>query len=128
MKNILDPLGLKVVRKLLETRWSPRNDVVSALLDFKSHIKSTLFQNAEKLEQKIETRTTTKGLLTKINNLGSTFLLCFWKTILERFNKKQFKLQRSDITLSSTWEVYSPLEEYRGTFETFEKEVIIMWK
>ena len=59
-----------------------------------------------------------------------TVLLCFWKTILERFNKNQVKLQRSDITLSSTCEVYSSLKEHimskRGTFEAFEKEAIIL--
>ena len=37
-------------------------------------------------------------------------------------------MQRSDITLSSTCEVYSSLKEYiiskRSTFEAFEKEVI----
>ena len=84
--DILDPLGLKVVKKLSETRWSARHNAVSALFDGYSHIKSALFQVAENLEQKVETRAVAKGLLNKINNLGFTVLLCFWKTILERFN------------------------------------------
>ena len=100
MKDIFDPLGLKVIKKLSETRWSARHDACSALLDGYSQIKSALFQVAENLEQKIETRATAKGLLNKINSLRITVLLCFWKTILERFNKNQFKLQRSNITLT----------------------------
>ena len=85
MKEILDPLGLKVVKKLSETRWSTGHDGY-ILFDSWSHIKSALFQVAENLEQKIETRDTAKALLDKINNLGI-------------FNKNQFKLQRSGITL-----------------------------
>ena len=85
MKEILDPLGLKVVKKLSETRWCTGHDGY-ILFNGLSHIKSALFQVAENLEQKIETRDTAKGLLDKINNLGI-------------FNKNQFKLQRSGITL-----------------------------
>ena len=52
---------------------------VSALFNSYSHIKSPLFQVAENLEQKIETRATAKkGLLNKINNLRFTILLCFY--------------------------------------------------
>ena len=77
MKDILDPLGLKVVKKLSETRWSTRHDAVSALFDGYIHIKSALFQIAENLKQKIEIRATAKGFLNKINNLAFTVLLCF---------------------------------------------------
>ena len=130
MKDILDSLDLKVVKKLSETRWSARHDAVSASLDGYSHIISAFFQIAKNLEQKIETRATAKGLLNKINNSGFTVLLCFWKTISERFNKNQFELQRSDITLTSTCEVYSYLKKYvmpkRGSFEAFEKEAITL--
>ena len=75
MKNILDPLGLKVVKKLSETRWSARHDAVSALLNGYSHNKSALFQVAENLEQQIERRATAKGFLSNINNLGFGFAL-----------------------------------------------------
>ena len=75
MKNILDPLGLKVVKKLSETRWSARHDAVSALLNSYSHNKSALFQVAENLEQQIERRATAKGFLNNINNLGFGFAL-----------------------------------------------------
>ena len=61
---------------------------MSALFDGYSHIKSALFQVAQNLGQKIETRTIAKGLLNKINNLEFTVLLLFWKT-LERFNINQ---------------------------------------
>ena len=53
MKDILDPLGLKVVKKLSETRWSARHNTVSALLDGYSYIKSALFQVADNLEQNL---------------------------------------------------------------------------
>ena len=53
MKYILDPLGLKVVKKLSETLWFARNDAASALFDSYSHIKYALFQVAENLEQKM---------------------------------------------------------------------------
>ena len=119
-----DPL---LVRKFkLRENFLLIYDTVSALFDGYSHIKSALFQVAENMEQKIETRATAKGFSNKINNLASTVLLCFWKTTLERFNKNQFKLQRSDIILSSICEVYSSLKVYimskRGTFEAFEKK------
>ena len=65
MKDILDPLGMKVVKKLSETCWSAEPDAVSALLDGYSHIKSAFFLVPENLEQKIETRATAKGLLKK---------------------------------------------------------------
>ena len=65
MKDILDPLGMKVVKKLSEIRWSAEPDAVSALLDGYSHIKSAFFLVPENLEQKIETRATAKGLLKK---------------------------------------------------------------
>ena len=60
MKDIFDPLGLNIVIKFLETRWFARHDTVSALFEGYNHIKSALFQVAENLEQKIETRTTAK--------------------------------------------------------------------
>ena len=76
-RYILEPLGLKVVKKLSGKRWSARHDVVSDLLDGYNHIKSALFQVAENSEQKIETRATAKGLLNKVNNLGFTVLKDF---------------------------------------------------
>ena len=33
--------------------------------------------------------------------MGLTVLLYLWKTILERFNKNQFKLRRSEVTLTA---------------------------
>ena len=77
MKDVLDPLGLKVVKKLSETRWYAQHDAVNALFDGYSHIKSALFQVAENLEQKFETRATAKGFLNNINNLAFIVLLCF---------------------------------------------------
>ena len=79
--------------------WSPWHDVISALFGSHSHIKSSFFQVAEKIEK----IATAKGLL---NNI----LHCFWKSILERFNKYQFKFYRSDITLNSSCEFYSSLK------------------
>ena len=79
--------------------WSPWHDVISALFGSHSHIKSSFFQIAEKIEK----IATAKGLL---NNI----LHCFWKSILERFNKYQFKFYRSDITLNSSCEFYSSLK------------------
>ena len=82
MKDILDPLGLKVVKKLSETSSkSSRHHAVSTLFDSYNHIKSALFQVAENLEQKIETRATAKGFLNEINDLG----FCFWKNHLRTF-------------------------------------------
>ena len=75
MKNILDPLGLKVVKKLSETRWFAQHDAVSALLNGYSHNKSALFQVVENLEQQIERRASAKGFLNNINNLGFGFTL-----------------------------------------------------
>ena len=53
MKDILDTLGINIVKKLSETLWFARNDAVSALFDSYSYIKSGLFQVAENVEQKI---------------------------------------------------------------------------
>ena len=53
MKDILDTLGINIVKKLSETLWFARNDTASALFDSYSHIKSALFQVAENVEQKI---------------------------------------------------------------------------
>ena len=47
MAGILDPLGLKVIKKHSETRWSARRDAINASSDGYSHIKSDLFQVAE---------------------------------------------------------------------------------
>ena len=130
MINTFDPLSLNVVTKLSETRWSALHDAISALFDGYSHIKLVLFQGAENLEQKIVTKASAKGFSNKINDLGLTVLLCFRKVILERFHKKQSKLQRSDIILNSICEVCSSLKEYamskRGKFEAFLKEVITL--
>ena len=79
MKDILDPLGLKVVKKLSETCSSARHDAVSALFDGYSHIKPALFHFAENSEQKIETRATAKRFLNKINNLDIQFYSAFGK-------------------------------------------------
>ena len=95
MKDILEPLGQKVVKDFSETRWSA-DMIVSALFDCSSHIKSALFLVAENLDQKIEIRATAKGLLNKINISGFAVLLCFWKTILQYFNKNQF-FKRSEV-------------------------------
>ena len=128
MTDILDPLGLKIVKKLSRIRWSVWHDAISILFDGYSHIKSALFEVAENFEQKIETRATAKGLFNKINKLEFTVLRCFWKTILECFNKNQLKLERSDIILSNTCEVYSSFKEYimskRGTSDAFGKKSI----
>ena len=132
MKDILNPLGLKVVKNLSETCLSARHDAISALFDSCSPIESAYVQVAENLEHKIETRATAKRLLNKFNKLAFTVLLCFWKTILKRFNKNQSKLQTSDITLNTSCEIYSSLKEYnmskRGTFEGFAKRSYHMWK
>ena len=129
MIDILDPLSLNVT-KLSETRWSALHDAICALFDGYSHIKLVLFQVAENSEQKIGTKASAKGFSNKINDLGLTVLLCFRKVILERFHKKQSKLQRSDIILNSICEVCSSLKEYamskRGKFEAFLKEVITL--
>lgn len=44
MMDILDPLDLKVVKRLSETPLSARHDAASALMDGCSHITSAPFQ------------------------------------------------------------------------------------
>ena len=91
-------------KKLSETR-SAGHVNINVLYDCYSHIKTTLFQVAENLEQKNETIATAKGVLNKINNLEITVLLC-----LDVSRKKQLKLQLLDVSLKSTCEIYSSLE------------------
>ena len=91
-------------KKLSETR-SAWHVNINVLYDCYSHIKTTLFQVAENLEQKNETIATAKGVLNKINNLEITVLLC-----LDVSRKKQLKLQLLDVSLKSTCEIYSSLE------------------
>ena len=47
MKDILDPLDLKVVKRLSETPLFARHDAASALLDGCSHLTSAPFQVEE---------------------------------------------------------------------------------
>ena len=113
-----------------ETCRSAQHDAISALFDGYIHIKSALFQVAKNLKQEVEIRSTAKRRLNNNNNLVFIVLLCFRKTLLEPLNKNQFKLQRSDVTLNSTCEIYSSLKEYimskRDTFGEFEKEAVTL--
>ena len=47
MKDILDPLDLKVVKRFSETPLFARHDAASALLDGCSHLTSAPFQVEE---------------------------------------------------------------------------------
>ena len=72
-------------KKLSEPRCFAQHDATSALFGGYSNTISALFQVAENLQQKIETRATAKGLLNKINNLGLTIIvksIHSWRNIL----------------------------------------------
>ena len=81
------PISPIVWQKKLSGTRSAWHVNINVLFDCYSHIKTTLFQVAENLEQKNETIATTKGVLNKINNLGITVLLCL-ENNLRTFQEK----------------------------------------
>lgn len=125
--NLKKAIGSKKVPKnLSKTRWSTRADACGALYDSYKEILAELDSISNDLTKKPTTRAEASGLAKQMRKFETAILLTIWKTILERIDKVNKKLQSANVTLTVVVDLYNSLINYliesSANFELFLKE------
>lgn len=119
-----------VLKNLSKTRWSARADASKALYSSYEQVLETLNSIGEDENQSKETKIEAKGILEKIKTLETTIMLCFWNSVLVKFQIVSAQLQATSVDLSNVVTLYETLHAYLDTlrnekeFENFESEAI----
>lgn len=106
------------IKRLLDTRWSARDDACYSLNKNQSSIENALIQIGENENEKPVIRCEANGILKILNSLETSFLSIFWGDILHRFNIFSKKLQSVNIDLSVVVELYQSLINYISDIRT----------
>lgn len=87
------------LKSLSSTRWSCRDDAITALAENYTELYNSLYEIEQSEREKTETRHEAASLKNKLTKLETAFMTVFWHRILSRFNTTSKFLQKIELDL-----------------------------
>lgn len=87
------------LKSLSSTRWSCRDDAITALAENYAELYNSLYEIEQSEREKTETRHEAASLKNKLTKLETAFMTVFWHRILSRFNTTSKFLQKIELDL-----------------------------
>ncbi|XP_050302058.1 52 kDa repressor of the inhibitor of the protein kinase-like isoform X2 [Anthonomus grandis grandis] len=111
-------------KRVNTTRWSSRFDAIKALQSSYNSIKTCLNNIVTDVNEKNIVRVEASSLCEKLNFLENGIILSFWLDILQRVNDVNKTVQKENLDLCTTSQLFSSLVEYfdflRDRFDHYE--------
>jgi len=122
----LRPKNLKVVKRLIDTRWSAHADAVKAVAEGLAEIINALQDIVDNPQEEKKTINEAKSLIKKVKSLDFVVLCQFWNDILSRFNAVSKSVQSENSNLASITSQISSLKRFvssiRDDYSRFEEQ------
>lgn len=103
-----------VLKRATGTRWSAKHDSVSALSSSVVEVRDILLKliNDDESQTTPEHKAVAKGLLAELCKFQNLLMLKIWNAVLSKFHIVSKSLQKSDLNLSVTVQLYRSLLDY----------------
>jgi hypothetical protein len=117
---------LPVVKRSEGTRWSAKDDAVTAIAVSYNEVCAALDEISEDQWYKADGRNEAKGLVTALEKLETGLMIVLWHRVLNRFSVNSARLQAADQDISTTADIYASLvgfvETLREDFDGVEAQ------
>ena len=118
--------NLPVVKRSEGTRWSAKDEAVTAISASYNEVCAALDEIADDQAYKPDARNEARGLVTALEKLETGFMIVFWRRVLNRFVENSAKLQAADQDISTVADIYASLvgfmEVLREDFDEMEAQ------
>ena len=115
-----------VVKRSEGTRWSSKNEAVTAIAVSYTEVCAALDEIADDNSYKPDARNEARGLVTALEKLETGFMIVFWRRVLNRFVENSARLQTADQDISTVADIYASLigfiETLRDDFDDMEAQ------
>ena len=114
------------VKSLSQTRWSARAEACRAVRKKFTEIRQCLINLSDSSIESAQTRNEAKNLAKQMETLEVALITVFWNKVMDRFNATNLSLQKIEISLCESRQLYTSLTELVGSvrneFDAIESE------
>ena len=118
------------LKSLSQTRWSARADACRAVRSKYAEIYKCLTDLRSSSTESSVTRTEAGNLAAKMEKLETALMTVFWDKVMDRVNATNLSLQKVDISLGESYQMYTSLIDViaciRDGFDAVESEAKLL--